>query len=199
MARCPVCETKARKKNAAERAAGEREGKPDRNGRIVHFSDEERQRRSELAKRLRAEGKFGGAAVGRLGGQSISRHRITDSVLENFRQPEKQDLVIKAIESALKSKSKALRLRAAESVMRTEAQQDERMSRDRGGAVDPSSLNDEQLLELVAQGVEALLASGDVPTGFIDATAEDADVEDMKEENSRHGEADRAIRRVSEE
>jgi hypothetical protein len=174
MSRCPNCEKQARKERSSKRAAGEIEGTPDRNGRVVYFSEEEKKRRSELAKRLHAEGRFGGAAVGALGGQSLRRHRITDAVLEHFRQPDKQDLVIRAYESALKGKNKTLRLRAAGEITRIDEKVADRDRADRGGSVDPQSLTDDQLVELVAQGIEAMMAGGEMPE-FIDATAEDAD------------------------
>jgi hypothetical protein len=163
MSRCPSCETTARRERAAQRAAGELEGRPDRNGRVVAFSEEEIKRRSELAKRMHAEGRFGGAVIGRNGGKSLGRHRINDALLDYFRQGEKQELVIKAFESNLKGKNKALRLRAAESILRTESMQDERMLRERGGAVDPASMPQEELMEFVAQGLQAMIERGEIP------------------------------------
>lgn len=165
MSRCPECEKKARKERAAEREAGVT-GQPDRNGRIVHFSDEERKRRSELAKRLHKEGRFGGAVIGANGGKAIGRQRIADAVLDHFRQPDQQELVIKAYESNLKGKSKLGRLQAAEAIMRQEKVADERMARDRGGAVDPSSMTEDELLEFVTQGISAMVARGEFPSDF---------------------------------
>ena len=102
MSRCPTCEKNARREAAERRASGEVEGTVTANGRVVHFSEAERERRRELAKRLHAEGRFGGAVVGARGGQAVRRHRITDAVLDYFREPDKQQLVIKAFESNLK-------------------------------------------------------------------------------------------------
>jgi hypothetical protein len=163
MSRCPKCEKQARRERREARANGEVEGKPDRNGRVVAFSEEERQRRSELAKQLHAEGRFGGAVIGSNGGRAVRRHRLTDSVLEHFRQPEKQDMVIKAVESALKGKNKHLRLRAAESVMRLDEKVAERERADRGGAVDPSAMNKEELEGLIAQGLKEMIERGELP------------------------------------
>lgn len=162
MSRCPKCEKEARAAAREAKARGEVEGKPDRNGRVVVFTDEERQRRSDLAKRLHAEGRFGGAVIGANGGKAISRHRITDAVLEHFRQPEKQELVIKAVEGALKGKNKNLRLAAYRELRVTEEKQVERERADRGGAVDPASLNDDELRELVAQAVATMIDSGEI-------------------------------------
>lgn len=168
MSRCPTCEKSARAQRAAAKASGAIEGGTvQSNGRVVHYSDEERKRRSEMAKKLHADGRLGGAANGSLGGKAIHRHRINDAVLEHFRQPEKQELVIKAYETSLKGKNKPLRLRAAESLLRNEAQQDERMARERGGAVDPAGMSQEELTEFVAQGIEAMLARGEIPADIV--------------------------------
>jgi hypothetical protein len=163
MSRCPACETAARKERAAQRAAGEIEGTPDRNGRVMHFSPEERQRRSDRAKELHAQGRFGGATIGANGGRAVGRHRIVDTVLEYFRQPEKQELVSKAIESNLKGKSKPARLAAVRELRFIEQMQDERLARDRGGGMDPAEMTLEALQEMVAQGLEAMIAGGQIP------------------------------------
>jgi hypothetical protein len=163
MSRCPECEKQARRERAAAKASGEIEGQPDRNGRVMHFSDAERQRRSELAKRLHAEGRLGGPVNGRLGGQGVRKNRITDAVLEHFRQPEKQQLVIRAYESNLKAKNKPDRLKAAELIARMEEKADDRLRADRGGAVDPAAMTDDELLEFVAQGIQTAISRGEIP------------------------------------
>jgi hypothetical protein len=163
MSRCPSCEGLVRAERAKQRAAGELQGKPDRNGRVVAYSEEERRRRSELAKRLHAEGRFSGRAIGAVGGRAPARHRVADAVLEHFRQPDQQALVIKAYESNLRSKSKPQRLRAAEAIMSREENADKRMMAERGGAVDPAAMTQEELEEFVRQGLEAMIARGEVP------------------------------------
>jgi hypothetical protein len=177
MSRCPACEKEARAAAREARERGEREGQPDRNGRVVAFSEEERKRRSELAKRLHAEGRFGGAVIRGTGSQSPRRHRIADAVLDNFRQPDEQKLVINAYRSALKGKNKALRVRAADAVLRIDAQVAERERADRGGAVDPASMTQEELQEFVAQGLEAMMARGEISLADVEL-GEDA-VEDV--------------------
>lgn len=176
MSRCPKCEKQARQERAEAKARGEVEGKPDRNGRVVAFSEEERQRRSDLAKRMHAEGRFGGSVIGARGGSAVRRHRITDAVLEHFRKPDKQDMVINAYESALKGKNKHLRLRAAEAVTRIDEKVAERERADRGGAVDPSGMTQEELQEFVAQGLQAMIARGELP---VDVELDDDDVEEV--------------------
>jgi hypothetical protein len=168
MSRCPTCEKNARRERAAAKARGELDGaKTDRNGRIVVFSEAERQRRSDLAKELHAQGRLGGKVIGQRGGQAIQRHRIADAVLEHFRQPDMQELVIRAYESSLKSKSKPVRMAAADKVLRTEKEADERMARDRGGAVDPYSMTQEELAAFVEQGIEGMIARGEVPADIV--------------------------------
>jgi hypothetical protein len=163
MSRCPTCEKNARAVAQRERESGERVGTPDRNGRVVHFSEEERQRRSELAKRLHAEGRFGGSAIGARGGQAIKRHRISDAVLDHFRQADEQKLVIDAYRSALKGKNKHLRVRAADSIMKIDKETAEREFNARGSGLDPSGMPDDELMEFVAKGLEAMIERGEIP------------------------------------
>jgi hypothetical protein len=167
MSRCPTCEKAARQARREARANGELEGQPDRNGRVVAFSEEERKRRSELAKRLHEEGRFGGAVIGRAGGQAAKRHLITDAVLEYFRQPDKQQLVVKAVESNLKGKNKLARLSAVRELRQMEEQQTERQRADRGGAVNPDVLPDDELQVFVMQGLEAMIARGEIPVDVV--------------------------------
>jgi hypothetical protein len=162
MSRCPTCEKNARREAAERRASGEVAPVHATNGRLMHFSDEERKRRSELAKRLHAEGRFGGAVIGQRGGTGVRRHRIADAVLDHFRQPDKQDLVIKAVESNLKGKNKTARLSAVREIRAMEKDQDERMARDRGGAVDPSGMTVEELEEFVVQGLQSMMERGEI-------------------------------------
>jgi len=167
MSRCPECEKLAREQRRKARDNGEVDGKPDRNGRVVHFSEEERKRRSALAKRLHAEGRFGGAVIGANGGRAVNRHRITDAVLEYFRQPDQQQLVIKAVESSLKGKNKHLRLAAFRELRMTEEKALERERAERGGAVDPSGMTLDELQEFVAQGIEAMIERGELSTDIV--------------------------------
>jgi hypothetical protein len=178
MSRCPTCEKNARRNNAEARAAGELDGAVETaNGRVVHFSEAERQRRSELAKRLHAEGRFGGSVIGARGGKAVNRHRLSDAVLDHFRQPDEQRLVVDAYRSALKGKNKHLRVRAADSLMRLDKDTAERERADRGGAVDPASMPEDELLELVQQGIEAMIARGEIP---VDVVLGDDAVQDVE-------------------
>lgn len=167
MSRCPTCERNARRERAEEKAQAGDAGEPDRRGRLVRFSEEERRRRSELARRLHAEGRFGGAVIGARGGRAVSRHRITDAVLEHFRQPEKQEMVINALERAIKGKNKHLGLAAYRELRATEERALERERADRGGAVDPSAMTQEELVEFVSQGIEAMIERGEIPVDVV--------------------------------
>lgn len=168
MSRCKTCEKNARRYNADAKEAGELDGAVETaNGRVVHFSEAERKRRSELAKKMHAEGRFGGSVISSRGGAAVRRHRIADAVVDHFRQPDMQALVLRAFESNLKGKSKTARRQAANDVIRIEREQDDRLRADRGGALDPSSLPDDELLELVAQGLEAMIAGGQIPADIV--------------------------------
>lgn len=168
MSRCPTCEKNARRYNADARANGELDGAVQTtNGRVVHFSEAERARRSALAKKMHAEGRFGGAVIGARGGAAVKRHRIADAVVDHFRQDDMQALILRAFESNLKGKSKVARRQAANDVLRIEREQDDRLRNDRGGAVDPSSMPEDELLELVAQGLEAMITRGEIPVDFV--------------------------------
>jgi hypothetical protein len=179
MARCQKCEKNTRRTRIEEKADGGALGEPDRNGRLVYYSEEERKRRSDLAKQLHAQGRLGGAAIGAKGGRAVGRLRIFDNVLDHFRQPEKQDLVTKAIESNLKGKSKPARLAAVRELRFIEQMQDERLRADRGGGVDPSEMSQDELMEFVAQGLGAMFERGeisleDVSMNDVVALSEDA-------------------------
>jgi hypothetical protein len=167
MSRCPTCEKNARRARREARANGEGEGQPDRNGRVVVFSEEERKRRSEMAKKLHAEGRLGGKAIGSLGGRAVKRHRITDAVLEHFRQPDQQEMVIKAVESNLKGKNKPARLAAVRELRTMEEKQDERLRVDRGGVADPSELPQTELEELAMQAVQAMIERGELAADIV--------------------------------
>jgi RNase P protein component len=162
MSRCPDCEKTARRERAEAKAKGEIEGVPDRNGRVVHFSEEERKRRSELAKRLHAEGRFGGAVIGANGGKAVRRHRITDAILEHFRQPDQQDLILRAYESNLRAKNKASRLRAAEALAKLENEAEKRMLAERTSP-DLEAMPDDELANFVQGALEQMIARGEIP------------------------------------
>ena len=149
MTRCKQC-TQERREELAQRRAG---------GEVVPtISDELRQQRSERAKKLHAEGKFGGAEFGRLGG--LGRHRINDYVLDYFR--ERPHLVAQAIEKALRSKSHGYRLRAAELILKDERENERAQKDNRGGATDPAEMTQEQLEEFVMQGLRAQIERGEL-------------------------------------
>jgi RNase P protein component len=162
MSRCPQCEKEARAARKEAKANGEVEGKPDRNGRVVVFTEEERRRRSEMAKTLHAEGRFGGAVIGANGGKAVRRHRITDAILEHFRQPDQQDLILRAYESNLRAKNKASRLRAAEALAKLENEAEKRMLAERTSP-DLEAMPDDELANFVQGALEQMIARGEIP------------------------------------
>jgi hypothetical protein len=168
MSRCPTCEKNARRASAEARANGQLEGAVEtRNGRVVHFSEEERRRRSERAKELHAQGRFGGRAIGARGGQAVNRHRITDAVVDHFRQPGEKQLIIDTIRKALKGKNKHLGSRVAFDLLRMEERVAERERAERGGAVNPSDMPDDELVALVEQGITAMIERGEIPVDLV--------------------------------
>jgi hypothetical protein len=98
-------------------------------------------------------------------------------VLDYFRQPDKQDLVIKAVESNLKGKNKMARL--------------SRRARDPGDGEGPGRAHGarprrrrgpqrhdvEELEEFVVQGLESMMASGEI--SFADVELGDDAVQDV--------------------
>jgi hypothetical protein len=167
MSRCPTCERNARRANREAKAKGELEGKPDRNGRVVAFSDAELKRRSELAKQMHREGRLNGRANGALGGKAVNRHRLTDAVLEYFRQPDQRCSCSGPTSPTSRARTRACGLQAANALTKLEALQDDRLRSDRGGAMDPADMTDDELREFVMQAaaarVESMIERGELP------------------------------------
>ena len=151
--KCKACFDKRTSEIAERRAAGEI---------VPRVSDEERQRRSEQALRMHAEGKLGGAAYGRLGGRPRNRDRINHSLLDHFREPDKQQLIIDAVESNLRSRSKADRMKAVSFLHQVEMDEDKRLRDDRGGMKNPEEMSEEELAALLEQGIQSMLERGEL-------------------------------------
>jgi hypothetical protein len=173
MSRCIACEKEAREQAKEAKAAGERGEDPGKRG---YFSPEERERRSALARRMHAEGRFGGALIGRAGGSAPRRRRITDAVLEHFRQPDEQELIIQTIRKALKGKNRNLGSRVAFQLLATEEKVAERERADRGGVFDPDSKTDDELREFLEQAFATMIARGEMP---VDLELSDDAVQDI--------------------
>lgn len=165
MTRCITCVKAARRDRAERRSRGEE---------VPKYSEEERRVRSERAIQLHAEGKLGGPQPG---AGRPRKPRMTDAVLEHFQ--ENLPLVIRAIESNLRSKNKAQRERAAEFLITLEQTEDKRLRDARGAGKDPTQMTREELIELITQGMMAMIQGGDVDLmgQIVDLT--DADVQEL--------------------
>lgn len=164
MKRCKDCVKEAREERAQRRANGEM---------VPTVSDELRQQRSERARKMHAEGRFGGSEFGRRGG--LARHRINDSVLAYFR--DRQDLVNQAIERALRSKGHGYRLRAAEMLIKLDQEEEKIRQSARGAGKAPDEMTQAELEEFVTQALLSQIESGeiDVSNTTIEGLARDVE------------------------
>jgi alkylated DNA nucleotide flippase Atl1 len=155
MARCKECVYASREERRARREAGEE---------LPRFSLEERKRRSDQAKQMHAEGRIGGSGYGSLGGRAgrPRRPRITEGVLEHFREDHNFQLIIRAFESNLRSNNKRDRLSAAKEIVSMDQRSEEIAAKLRGHGKSPDEMSPEELHELLEQGIMALIESGDV-------------------------------------
>lgn len=165
MARCKSCVMEARREREARRKAGEV---------VPRFSLEERKRRSDAATRMHAEGRLGGSGYGSLGGRAgrPRKPKITDAILEHFQQDQQFQLLVRALESNLRSNRKADRLAAAKEIFKLEIDAEKNRVAARGAAKAPEDMTPDELHELLEQGLSALLESGDLSgLPFIDVPA----------------------------
>lgn len=150
---CAECVKRVRRERADRRASGEE---------IEPFSEERRKEMAENAKKLHAEGRLGGSTFGKLGGRP-RKPRIADAVLEHFRESGKLDLIIQAYESNLRSRNRGQRLKAAEALSAMEFAEDKRQREARGSGKSPEEMTPDELQEFVAQGLAAMIESGELP------------------------------------
>jgi hypothetical protein len=122
------------------------------------LSLEERQRRSELARRLHSEGKFGGKEYGRLGGRP-RKPRATELVAEEARNSAHE--LVDAFKDALDpANHPQVRVRAATEWLNIEAKEEElRMKEER----QLEGLHRDALIARVAEKLGVLIDAGVVP------------------------------------
>jgi hypothetical protein len=149
MTRCIPCVKEERHERQERRARGEV---------VPAVSAEERKRRSERALALHKEGRFGGSEYGQLGGRP-RKPSINEAIVEHFR--ERSGLVVRAVESALRSKSKSDRMRAVEFLSKAELSHDAALRDARGAGKTPEEMTEEELREFVAQALAARIEAGD--------------------------------------
>lgn len=157
MTRCIECVREARRDRSERRARGEV---------VPAVTEEERKRRSQLARRLHEQGRFGGPEFGAMGGRP-RKPSVNEHLIEHFR--ERSDLIVRAVESNLRSKNKAHRMRAAEFVSKLELEHDKAQREARGQGKTPEEMTKEELQEFVAAALTARIEAGELDVkGFID-------------------------------
>lgn len=165
MSRCKTCTMERRKELATRRANGEV---------IPTITDEERKRRSEHAKRLNAEGRFGGAEIGRLGAQALhSRPRRVAEVIADFARSN-PDLIEKALQNNLRAKNKSQQMRAVEFLAKHELEAERVAQTARGSGKTPDEMTQDELRAFVEQGIRAQIERGEIDfSQIIEGTAQE--------------------------
>lgn len=162
MTRCIECVKADREERAQRRASGEV---------VPAVSEELRQQRSERAKRLNAEGRFGGAEFAKLAVHPSRRPRLADTLLDWAK--ENSHLAVKALEANLRSKQKSQRMRALEFMAGLEQSDDKTKAALRGAGKSPEEMSLEELEELVTQGLRAKIESGEIDISSVITLADD--------------------------
>src|SRR5438552_18397514 len=109
--------------------------------RKMELSEEEKKRRSELAKSLHKDGKFGGIQKG---AGRPRKQRASEVVAEGVR--EDGNKILKALREALSSKSPSIKLKAALAMLQIERDESEFKIKEEQREYD--SMGKEALLEL---------------------------------------------------
>jgi broad specificity phosphatase PhoE len=140
----------------------------------LNISDEERQRRSELAKRLHAQGQFGGRQPG---SGRPRKKRAAEVVAEGA--AERGEQILQVFDDAMSSKQPAsVRVKAATELLKIEHSEAELKIKE-NQALD--GMSNEQLVALIAERFGRLQSAGALPPGmedFIELEAEELPDED---------------------
>jgi hypothetical protein len=153
MTRCIECVKRSRSEKQERRSRGET---------VPRYSEEEIERRRQNAIQLHEEGRLGGAKFGKLG--PIKRKaRVTDALLDHFRQPAEAARVISVYDRNLRSRSPAIRQKAADKIVDLELKDEEVKAKLRGAGKGPEDMTPEELEEFLVQGLAAMLERGEVP------------------------------------
>ncbi len=119
----------------------------------MELSAEERKRRSDLAKKLNREKKFGGKQEG---AGRPKKQRASEVVAEGIR--EDGEKILGALRTALKAASPSVRLKAALAMLDIERKEFDLQMREEQRAYD--NLSREKMLELVHERVQLLKEQG---------------------------------------
>lgn len=126
----------------------------------MQLSDEERKRRSELAKSMHKRGKFGGVQKG---SGRPRKQRAQEIVAEKIR--EEADAIFASLKQALKSDAPSVKLKAALAMLDIETKEQELKIKEETRQFE--NLGKEKMLELISERIKSLKEQG------IDLTALD--------------------------
>jgi hypothetical protein len=119
----------------------------------MQLSDEERERRSKLAKRLHSAGRFGGVQKG---SGRPRKERAQEQVAERVR--EDADEIYKALKASLKSSSPSIKLKAALAMLDIETKEEEFKIKEEQRQFD--NLSKDRMLEMIAERIAELKEQG---------------------------------------
>jgi hypothetical protein len=153
MTRCIQCVKDSREEKRLRRDRGEV---------VPRYSEEEIERRRQNAQQLHAEGRLGGAKFGRLGPLK-RKARVTDAVLDHFRQAGETAKVISVYDRNLRSRNPAIRQKAADKILDLELKDEEVKAKLRGAGKGPEDMTPEELEEFLVQGLAAMIERGEAP------------------------------------
>lgn len=130
----------------------------------LDITDEERQRRSELAKQMHEQGKFGGKQPG--AGRPRKR-RVTEVLNEKIEGD--ANLIYERLKESLDSESEVNKLKAIQIMLDTAKSEMDYQQKEKRNLED---MSEEDLIALIASGVGKLNEGGELPFDF-DTTAEE--------------------------
>lgn len=125
----------------------------------MKLSEEERKRRSELAKQLHQKGQFGGKQQG---AGRPKKERAQEEVAELIR--DEGQSIFKALKDALKSDSPSIKLKAALAMLDIETKEAEHKIKEEQRMYDNASKD--KLLELISERMKQLSDAGVNIPGF---------------------------------
>ena len=137
------------------------------------LSEEEKKRRSELAKSLNQDGKFGGSGMNQ--GRKKKQTANEKASLEAARNGQK---IVDAILDALENGKTGEKLKAAQMWLEIEAKELDRNERKKQHQLDEASKDD--LIKFIVSNMAQLKSKGiEVPNFDIDATAKEIQIKKL--------------------
>jgi hypothetical protein len=135
-------------------------GKETKERKKMELSPEEKKRRSELAKKLHEEGKFGGPQknAGR-----PKKDRAQEVVAEKIRDSGNE--IFNALKSALESDSPSVKLKAALAMLDVENSEVEHQRKE--AKEDFEDATKEELIQFIIPKLKEFVEAGLIPAGFV--------------------------------